>query len=112
MMGQRLGQMQGRIQSAPISGARVKGQAPPAWRRWYQTSRWQRLRREVLTEALFQCAMCGRVEAESAKLVVDHIVPHRGDAALFWDRANLQCLCAPCHAGPKQAQEAGGAAFW
>ena len=29
---------------------------------------------------------------------VDHIRPHRGDAALFWDRANLQSLCRSCHA--------------
>lgn len=28
---------------------------------------------------------------------VDHIVPHRGDQALFWDRANWQTLCKSCH---------------
>ena len=29
--------------------------------------------------------------------VVDHIVPHRGDSNLFWDRNNWQPLCKPCH---------------
>jgi 5-methylcytosine-specific restriction protein A len=29
--------------------------------------------------------------------VVDHVVPHRGDAILFWDRANWQSMCKPCH---------------
>jgi len=29
--------------------------------------------------------------------VVDHIVPHRGDQALFWDEASWQPLCKPCH---------------
>lgn len=29
--------------------------------------------------------------------VVDHIVPHRGDLALFWDSDNWQSLCKPCH---------------
>lgn len=30
-------------------------------------------------------------------LVVDHIIPHRGDMAVFWDRSNWQTLCKPCH---------------
>jgi 5-methylcytosine-specific restriction protein A len=30
--------------------------------------------------------------------VVDHIIPHRGDPVLFWDRkGNWQGLCAPHH---------------
>lgn len=27
----------------------------------------------------------------------DHIVPHRGDASLFWDENNWQPLCIRCH---------------
>lgn len=37
-----------------------------------------------------------RGELEPAT-VVDHIKPHRGDKALFWDRDNWQSLCKPCH---------------
>ena len=29
--------------------------------------------------------------------VVDHIVPHRGDQKLFWDKSNWQPLCKACH---------------
>ena len=29
--------------------------------------------------------------------VVDHVEPHRGDMALFWDTHNWQSLCATCH---------------
>jgi 5-methylcytosine-specific restriction protein A len=29
--------------------------------------------------------------------VVDHIVPHRGDAALFWAESNWQSLCVLHH---------------
>ncbi|MEQ8154481.1 MAG: HNH endonuclease signature motif containing protein [Clostridiaceae bacterium] len=29
--------------------------------------------------------------------VVDHIIPHRGDKALFWDESNWQALCKRCH---------------
>jgi len=28
---------------------------------------------------------------------VDHVVPHRGDPRLFWDRTNWQSLCKSCH---------------
>ena len=29
--------------------------------------------------------------------VADHITPHRGDAAMFWDVGNAQCMCKRCH---------------
>ena len=32
-----------------------------------------------------------------AATVVDHIKPHKGDEALFWDPTNLQALCRRCH---------------
>jgi len=38
---------------------------------------------------------------------VDHIVPHCGDMALFWDVLNWQPLCEACH-GRKTAREDGG----
>lgn len=38
------------------------------------------------------CVGCGRPAT-----VVDHIVPHRGDKDLFWDRDNWQPLCVYCH---------------
>ena len=78
------------------------------WRRWYKTARWQRLRMDVLVRDLFTCQWpgCGRVVGDASQLVADHRVPHRGDAALFWDAANLQCLCKHCHDGPKARAEA------
>ena len=30
-------------------------------------------------------------------VVVDHIIPHRGDQKLFWDQNNWQSLCKSCH---------------
>lgn len=39
--------------------------------------------------------------------VVDHIIPHRGDLKLFWDRSNWQGLCKRCH-DKKTATEDGG----
>lgn len=39
--------------------------------------------------------------------VVDHIVPHRGDANLFWDQSNWQAMSKSCH-DRKTARENGG----
>ncbi len=47
---------------------------------------------------------CARCEAPAT--VVDHIVPHGGDKARFWDSSNWQPLCKPCH-DSKTAKEDG-----
>lgn len=78
-------------------------------RSWYKTAAWRRLRWQVLTEALFTCARCGvSLGHVTSGLVCDHIRPHKGDPALFWDRGNLQCLCKPCHDSAKQSEERRG----
>lgn len=76
-----------------------------AWRKWYYTARWKRLRWQCLERDLFTCQLCGRIEPEASKLVADHKVRHLGDPAKFWNLGNLQCLCKPCHDGAKQRAE-------
>lgn len=39
--------------------------------------------------------------------IVDHIIPHKGDKQLFWDRDNWQPLCKKHH-DRKTATEDGG----
>lgn len=73
----------------------------------YGTARWQKLRWSVLVRDLFTCRHCKKIEANTSLLVADHIIPHRGDLALFWDDRNLQCLCKLCHDSAKQREEAG-----
>jgi 5-methylcytosine-specific restriction endonuclease McrA len=82
-----------------------------AGRELYKTARWRRLRWSILERDLFTCQWpgCGRIEANTARLVADHIQPHRGDDRLFWDPKNLQCLCANCHSRHKQRAEASSA---
>jgi 5-methylcytosine-specific restriction enzyme A len=81
-----------------------------SWRKWYHLKRWKDLALKVKQAALFTCQWpgCGRVEADPGRLVADHIRPHDGDPVLFWNEANLQCLCKACHDGPKQAQDRKG----
>ena len=58
----------------PLCGMRPNGRAP------------------VMSE----CFATGRVTLAT---VVDHVVPHRGDHARFWDELeNWQALCGACHA--------------
>ncbi|SDP92421.1 HNH endonuclease [Phyllobacterium sp. YR620] len=78
-----------------------------AYRKWYKTARWQKLRMSVLVRDLFTCQMvgCGRIMADTSKLVCDHRTPHRGREVLFWDERNLQCICKECHDSIKQQEE-------
>ncbi|MGF1628294.1 MAG: HNH endonuclease [Kiloniellaceae bacterium] len=48
------------------------------------------------------CEAAGRVEATTT---TDHVVPHKGNARLMWDEANLQPACTWHHSTVKQALE-------
>jgi hypothetical protein len=49
--------------------------------------------------------MCADTGDITPATVVDHIIPHRGDQELFWDRSNWQPLCAPHHDITKTLEE-------
>lgn len=66
--------------------------------------KWQQARL-VFLAANPLCVFCDREGRTTAATVVDHITPHKGDMTLFWDRANWQPLCKPCHDSVKQKQE-------
>ena len=66
-----------------------------ASRRGYD-SRWQKASRAYLRENPL-CAECMRNGRYVQATVVDHVIPHRGDQKLFWDKSNWQALCKPCH---------------
>jgi 5-methylcytosine-specific restriction protein A len=69
-------------------------------RKWYSTSAWQTLRQLVLGEQPV-CADCKKAPSTE----VDHIAPHRGDYAKFWNRAGLQGMCRACHGRKTQRGE-------
>lgn len=66
-----------------------------AYERGY-SSRWQKVRKRFLAKYPL-CAECERTGKLTPATVVDHIKPHRGDKALFWDENNWQPLCKKCH---------------
>lgn len=68
--------------------------------RLYYTERWRELRRRHLLANPY-CAVCGQKGN-----VVDHIVPHKDNEAVFFE-GPFQTLCPSCH-GRKTAREDGG----
>lgn len=76
-------------------------------RRLYDTTRWRQAARRFLVEHPL-CCYCEKIGHTTAATVVDHVVPHKGDLSLFWDRDNWQSLCKPCHDSVKAREERGG----
>lgn len=73
----------------------------------YGNRRWRALREWFLRDHA-TCRLCEETGRTTLATVVDHIRPHKGDQTLFWDTANLQALCKPCHDGAKQQLERVG----
>lgn len=78
--------------------AEADARRPSARARGYD-SQWDKARVAFLARH----PVCVRCAAPAT--VVDHIIPHKGDKALFWKRDNWQPLCKPCHDRAKQAEE-------
>ncbi|MDM1274034.1 MULTISPECIES: HNH endonuclease signature motif containing protein [Acinetobacter] len=57
---------------------------------------WKKHRDQFLLEHPL-CVECRRKGYVMPATVVDHIVPHKGDKELFWDKKNWQPLCETHH---------------
>ena len=88
---------------------RNRSHKPRPWQHLYDTGRWRKLRLLHLDAHRF-CVMCGQEGRIAAASVVDHITPHKGNEALFWDDTNWQSLCNRCHNRHKQAEDRSGKA--
>lgn len=78
--------------------ARHDRRRPSSRQRGYNNE-WRKARAAFLLAHPY-CAMCGAPASH-----VDHIIPHKGDKRLFWDRTNWQPLCAHHHNSTKQREE-------
>lgn len=73
--------------------------------RGYDT-RWRKARLGFLKKHPL-CVHCQEKGRLTPSKVVDHIIPHKGNKELFWQRRNWQALCLSCHS-TKTAREDGG----
>lgn len=78
--------------------ARFDRTRPSARQRGYDAE-WDR-ERAIYLRANPSCRRCGAPAS-----VIDHVIPHKGSKALFWDRTNWQPLCGHCHNSAKQRHE-------
>jgi 5-methylcytosine-specific restriction enzyme A len=83
---------------------RLSDRASAQYRRSSSTARgygyrWQKVSKSFLkSHPLCECVDCKAGELRViAAAVVDHVVPHRGDMQLFWDRLNWQAMSKECH---------------
>ena len=76
------------------------------WARWYGLQRWRdRAALQMKLQPL--CCMCLKQNKVTPAYVADHIIPHHGNASLFW-YGELQSLCAAHHSSSKAMLERGG----
>lgn len=77
---------------------------PSARERGYDY-RWEKARKEYIAVHPL-CERCKAVGIYRPAKVVDHVIPHKGNSVLFWDRSNWQSLCS-YHHNVKTAKEDG-----
>lgn len=70
------------------------------------SNQWLAASKAFLTEHPM-CAECLKNGRFTPATEVDHIIPHKGDMVLFWNRKNWQALCHKCHS-TKTVREDGG----
>lgn len=80
-------------------------QRPSAAKRGYGRG-WQALRLSFLADHPL-CVECRGRGLVVAATEVDHVTPHKGDPALFWNSGNLQGLCHTCHSRKTVADDGG-----
>ena len=99
--------LRNKLQMAKNERLSIKNTRETAAKRGYGY-RWQLNRAVFLQEnPLCVCEECKRRMIPLPADVVDHIVPHKGNMALFWDRNNWQPMNHVCH-NKKTATEDGG----
>ena len=72
------------------------------------TPDWRRARAEYLADHPYcECDDCRESHAPQRADTVDHIVPHRGDPARFWDRSNWRAMSWAHHSRKTAASDGG-----
>lgn len=90
------------LQQKVAAQKRTKVEARAGWsayKSFYETDEWRRVRYEALRLHGGKCCLCGVTAHQGAVLHVDHIKPRSLFRELELDVNNLQVLCADCNLG-------------
>ena len=68
----------------------------PEYFNWYNSARYRESRLKFLFDNPF-CSECEKAGKFTPSLILDHIIPHKGDYNLFWNPNNWGALCKICH---------------
>ena len=82
---------------------RLHGRARPDYHKLYATKGWASLRLKMLA-AQPLCQRCKQYNIIEPGVDVDHVISHKGDTDLFYNRGNLQVLCRRCHSWKTQRE--------
>lgn len=101
---------QARLRSVPMARAPSVRVGPgalmrPSAARGGNPHRWRKVAKAFLMRHPL-CRGCAAAGMTRPAEVVDHVIPHRGDRRLFWDRGNWQPLCKWHHDSIKARLEA------
>lgn len=70
--------------------------------------KWRLAREAFLRQhPICECDECKRLGRILPAEVVDHIIPHRGDPALFWDTSNWRAMSKRCHDRKTALEDSG-----
>jgi 5-methylcytosine-specific restriction protein A len=107
-VGVKLKTLQPRVAASPGT---LQTLTPGAWRTDERSSTqrgygyaWQKAREGYLRLHPL-CVMCEAQGVVRIATVVDHIDPHRGNMAIFWDSSRWQSLCKPHHDSDAQKKD-------
>lgn len=77
--------------------AKTTRQVSAQWHKLYNLAVWKNILRPKQLTRCPWCAVCAQQGKRVKATVVDHIIPHKGNMALFANENNLQSLCKQCH---------------
>ncbi len=80
------------------------GHLEPSARARGYTPEWDRASKDFLAANPW-CLCCRAVGKSTRSSVTDHVIPHRRNLAVFWDRTKWQPACSHCHNVIKQMLE-------
>lgn len=58
--------------------------------------KWEKARKEFLVANMY-CVECKKQGKLTLADTVHHVIEHKGDWKLFWDRSNWVAICSSCH---------------